>query len=120
MFEEEPGGARPRYLGEPRGAQERVQQRTVEQLADVVPMVQILDIPVPRMGYQLVASLKHLDTPIPGQVIAVPKISSSSFPSLQQQTAEQIIDVPVPRTRGDRGGLQGFSPGRGSSQRTVE
>ena len=110
-----------------------MQHHTVEQLADVVPMEQILDIPVPQMGDQLVASLKHLDTPIPEQVTAVPKISLSSrrsrtvlrepqtaeqlvevpavvsFSSLQQ-TAEQIIDIPVPRTRGrgDRRGLHCF------------
>ena len=113
----------------------------VEQLADVVPMMQILDILGPQMGYQLVASLLHLDTPIPEQVIEVPKISLSSrrsrkvlrvpqtaeqlvevltdvpFSSLQQQIAEQSIDIPVPRRRrGSGGGLQG----QDSSQRTVE
>ena len=41
-----PQGSRPPCLGEPRGPQARIQQRTMEQLADVVPMVQILDIPV--------------------------------------------------------------------------
>ena len=122
-----------------------MQHHTVEQLADVVPMEQILDIPVPQMGDQLVASLKHLDTPIPEQVTAVPKISLSSrrsrtvlrepqtaeqlvevpavvsFSSLQQ-TAEQIIDIPVPRTRGrgDRGGLHCFTPRQVLSQRTVQ
>ena len=45
LFEEEPGGSRPPCLGEPRGPQENVQQCTVEQLTDVVPMVQILDTP---------------------------------------------------------------------------
>ena len=45
LYEEEPGGSRPSCLGEPRGPQEEVQQCTVEQLADVVPMVQILDTP---------------------------------------------------------------------------
>ena len=54
LFEEEPSGSRPPCL-EPREPQERVQLRTVEQLADVVPMVQIL-------GDQLVASLLHLDS----------------------------------------------------------
>ena len=109
----------------------------------------------------MVASHEHLHTPIPEQVIAVPKISSSSrsprtvlsavpkissssrpsrtvlrerqtaellvevptvvsFSSLQQQTAVQTTDIPVSRTRCDRGGLQGFSPGQGSLQRTVE
>ena len=32
---------------------------------------------------------------------------------------EQIVDNPVPLGRGDHGGLQGFSPSRGS-KRTVE
>ena len=46
LFEdEEPGGSRPPCLGEPRGPQEKFQQCTIEQLADVVPMVQILDTP---------------------------------------------------------------------------
>ena len=37
-----------------------------------------------------------------------------SFSSLQQ-TAEQIIDIPVPRGRGGSGGggLQGYRPGQG-------
>ena len=117
----------------------------MEQLADVVPMVQILDIPVPQMEDQLVATLKHLDQPIPEQVVEVPKIASSSrssrmrrsrmvhlepqtaerlaevptvvsFSSLQQQTAEHIIDTPVPRhSRGRGGGLQGFSPEQNST-----
>ena len=43
-----------------------------------------------------------------------------SFSSLQQQPAEQIVDIPVLRTRRNRGGLQGFHPGKASSQRTVE
>ena len=46
LSEEEPRGSRPPCLGEPRGGgQEKVQQCTVVQLADVVPMVQILDTP---------------------------------------------------------------------------
>ena len=40
------------------------------------------------------------------QLVEVPTVVS--FSSLQQ-TAEQTIDIPVSRTRGDRGGLQGFS-----------
>ena len=153
LYEEEPGGVRPgsRALaavrGRPRGGrpeafaelrpQERVQRDTVEQLANFAPMVQILDALVPQMGDQLVEVLKikSYDTPIPEQVIEVPKISSSSsrsrrvlrapqtaeqfvdvptvvsFSSLQQQRAEQIIDIPVlHRHRGGGGGLQGFLP----------
>ena len=71
-------------------------------------MVEILDVLVPQVVDQLVASLKHLDKPIPEQVNAVSKISSSSrcfrtlllepqmevptdlsFSSLQQQTASR-------------------------------
>ena len=85
--------------------------------------------------------LQLFDTQSPvEEVIAVPKISLDrilqrfvdrrrpqkvevltvvSYSSMQQQTAEQMIDIPVPRTRGDRGGLQGFPPRQGS-QRTVE
>ena len=37
LYRREPGGGRPGSLAEPRGPQERVPQRTVEQLADCVP-----------------------------------------------------------------------------------
>ena len=46
LYEEEPGGSRPPCLGEPRGPQDRILPHSMEQLADVVPMVQILDFPV--------------------------------------------------------------------------
>ena len=141
LYKEEPGGSPPPSLAEPRGPQERVQLRTVEHIADVVPMVQILDIPVPQMENQLVEVCRQLDILIPEQAIEVTKISSSSrrcrprvpmvqlmveqlvevptivsFSSLQQQTAEQIIDTPVPR-RGGGGwrGLQGSSEGQNSA-----
>ena len=65
-------------------------------------------MPVPQLGDQLVEFMQRLDTSAP-----------VSFSSLQQQFVEQIIDIPVPGTRGDRGGLQGFEP-RKNSQRTVE
>ena len=90
--------------------------------------VQILDVPVPPLGNQVEEVLQKIDTPsLVEQVIAVPKISLDpvpqrsvnrcpqkaeqlvevptivSFSSLQQQTAEQIIDIPVPG-RGGGGG----------------
>ena len=47
----------------------------------------------------MVASLLHLDTPIPEEVIEVPKISSSSRCSRtvlsEPQTAEQLVEVPT-------------------------
>ena len=93
----------------------------MEQLADVVPMVQILDSPVPQMVEQLLEVFRLLDTQMPvEQAIAVPKISLDRIPqrsadlvpqmveqlvevptvltlSSLQQTAEQIVDIPVPR-----------------------
>ena len=68
-------GTRPASLAEPQGPQERVQRHTVEQLAEVASIVQILDDPVPQTVVQLDV-LKIIDTPVPEQVIEVPKIFS--------------------------------------------
>ena len=50
---------RPEALAEPR-PQEWVQRPTVEQLADVAPMVQFLDALVPRIGDQLMDAFRLL------------------------------------------------------------
>ena len=50
LYDEEPGGRRPASLAEPPGPQERVPRHTVEQVADVAPMVQILDAPCAAAG----------------------------------------------------------------------
>ena len=49
------------------------------------------------------------------QLVEVPTVLSYSL--LQQRTAEQIVDTPVPHGRGGgaRGGLQGLSQGQGSA-----
>ena len=69
----------------------------IHHAADVVPIVQILDIPVPQTVDQLVEAFRHFDLHIPEQVIAVPKMSSSSRCSRtvprEPQTAEQLVDV---------------------------
>ena len=109
-------------------------------MIDVSPYVQILDALVPQAEDHALEFFR-LDLPVAEQVIDVPKISSSSCPSravlnepqvveqlvevptllsvavLQQRTAEQIVDTPVPRGRG-----QGFLPASGKriSERTVE
>ena len=54
--------------------QERVQQRTAEQIADLVPLVPLLHDVVPKMVEQLVDILSPLDFRVPEQVIEVPKI----------------------------------------------
>ena len=118
-FEEEPGGSQPPCLGEPRGAQERVQLTDV-----VVPMVQILDILVPQVG-RPVGVLRHnveqmadlcsrrrwgiccwrvfrlLDSQVPVQAIDVPKISPDRIQQRlvdwdlrRAQMAEQLVEMP--------------------------
>ena len=118
------------------GAQERDQQRTVEQIAVYAPMVQILDAPVAQMVEQLPNLVQFFDIlrPDPEPVIEVPKILPYDVPlrrlcrdtQLAEQLAEvptilyflkhripkQIVDNPVPHGgRGVSGGLHGFLPG---------
>ena len=107
----------------------------MQQLADVVPTVQILDIPVPQLVEQLADIMRFFDTllPVPEQVIEVPKILLDDVPvrtavrvtqlaeqlvevptivsySSLQRTIEQHIDIPVPGRGGRISGLQGFPP----------
>ena len=127
-----PQASRPPCLGEPRGPKARVQKHIMEQLADVVPMVQILDFPVPQMVEQLVDVFRFFDTLclVPEQVIEVPKFvcppraarTVLCAPQLAEQLVEvptlisfssfqeQHVDIPVPRRGGRHVGLQGFSP----------
>ena len=104
-------------------------------------MAQILDDLVPQKVGQLADFWLLLDTQTPvEQVIAVPKISQDIIPQrfvdldpqlaellvevptalsysfIQQRIVEQNVGVPFPRTRAG-GGLNGFHPGTGSSQR---
>ena len=78
----------------------RAQRHVVEQLADIVPMVQILDSPEPQMVAQLLEVFRLLDTQLPDeQAILVPKISFSPCPSRSRvpepQSAEQLVEVPT-------------------------
>ena len=76
----------------------------MEPFADVVPMVQILDAPVPRrgeqLGDQLVEVLRKIDTRSSLQAIEVPKIFPDRAPQRiverrPPQTAEQLVEVPT-------------------------
>ena len=51
-----------------------MQQRTMEQIADDVPMLTLLDSPVPQMVDQLVAVLARYEMPLADQVVEVPKV----------------------------------------------
>ena len=94
-------GSRPDGLFDVSGPQERVQRRTMEQIVDCVPVVSLLDVPVPQVVDQLEEVLKIVDNHVPEQVIDVPKITSHDV-ILQRvvlrvpQMAEQLVDVPVP------------------------
>ena len=112
----------------------------MEQAAAYVPMVQILDIPVPQMVVQLADVMRFFDTllPVPEQDIEVAKIlvddvpmrtvlrdtqlaeqlvevpTTVSFSSLQR-TVERHVDIPVPRRGRRNAGVQGFLPGQCST-----
>ena len=105
LFDEEDAvwGTRPTGLVEPQGPQERIQRHTAEQMIESFVPVPVLDLdaPVPQMVDQLVDVLKLLDTAIPEQVIAVPKIPLDSIPHravFEPQLAEQLVEVPTPVT----------------------
>ena len=67
-----PQGGRPAPLPELAGWQERVQRHTAEHIVDVLPYLQILDVPVPQMREQLVDILRLVDMQTPvEQVIEV-------------------------------------------------
>ena len=128
---------------------DRVLRRTVDQIVDAVPGLPALDAPVPQMVDQLLSFLTALDSFVPEQVVDVPKISCSPCPSRSRvpepqsaeqlvevptvlsptrialQIAEQVVDTPVPRGRG-QGSLPGqssvasHSSGKRISEQTVE
>ena len=89
---------RPEAFAEPR-PQERVLRHTTEQIGDVAPMMPSLGVPEPQMVDQLVAVLKPVDSSVPEQIIAVPKISLPSRPLraalAATQMVEQLVEVPT-------------------------
>ena len=74
-------------------------RHTAEQFGDVAPVVPALGVPEPQMVLQLVAVLKPVDSTVPEQIIAVPKISLPSRPLraalAATQTVEQLVEVPT-------------------------
>ena len=117
-----------------------VLQRTVEPIVDAVPLVPLLDAPVPQTVEQLPDVLQFFDTLTtnPEQVIEMPKILPEDVPmravlrdtrlaeqlvevptivsySSLQRTMEQNVDIPVPG-RGRRiSSRQGFLPRQSST-----
>ena len=77
----------------------RAQRHIVEDLGELAPSVQILDLPVPRTVDSVTDVLRLLDRPLAEQAISVPKISCSPCPSRSRvsepQSAEQLVEVPT-------------------------
>ena len=114
----------------------RAQRHIVEDLGELAPLVQILDLPVPQTVDSVTDILQLLDRPLAEQVITVPTVSCASCPSRSRvpvpqsadqlvevptvlsptrialQIAEQIVATPVPRSR-----VHGSLPGQSSSSR---
>ena len=75
------GGGLPAPLSEVAGKQEVLVRHVVEHMADVCPVVQTFDAPVPQTVDQLVTALSHVDSFVPEQVIEVPKFFVASLSS---------------------------------------
>ena len=73
-LEEEPGGDLPAPLSEVAGRQGKVEWHIVEDLGELAPLVQILDLPVPQLVDHVVEALRIPERPMAVQVIEVPKI----------------------------------------------
>ena len=77
----------------------RAQRHVVEDLGELAPLVQILDLPVPQTVDSVTDVLRLLDRPLAEQAISVPKISCSPCPSRSRvpepQSAEQLVEVPT-------------------------
>ena len=76
-LEEEPGGGLPAPLFEVAGRQDKVVRHVVEDLGELAPLVQILDLSVPQTVDYVADALRILDFPVVEQVIEVPTISCS-------------------------------------------
>ena len=79
---------------------ERAQRHFMEDLGELAPSVQLLDLPVPQMVENVTDTLlRILDFPIAEQVIDVPKIFCSPCPSRSRvpepQLADQLVEVPT-------------------------
>ena len=91
------GGSRPDQVR----PQERVLRHIVEQTKDVAPNLPALNTPLLQMVDQLEDVLQIVDLFVPEQEIEVPKIYSLPRPPPRRvlpvpQTAEQLVDVPLP------------------------
>ena len=143
-LEEEPSGGLPAPLSEVAGRQGKVERHVVEDLGELAPLVQILDLPVSQMVDNVLDALRIPERPMVVKVIEVPKISCSQCPSrspkpepqtaeqlvevptvlsptrIALQIAEQFVDTPVPQGRGGKRRVQGSLPEQSTTAQTVD
>ena len=106
----------------------------MKQLADIAPMVQILDSPEPQMVAQLLEVFRFMDMHLPDELaISVPTVPCSPCPSRSRvpepQSADQLVEVPtvltpmriavqiaeqIVGTSVPRGRVRGLLPGQSS------
>ena len=94
-----PPGMRPGVLVDPGPALVLV-RHTVDQFVVAVPLVPVLDVPVPQMAGTVLDFCRTLDLPVDEQVITVPKFSPERVPQRLvercfPQLAEQLVEVPT-------------------------
>ena len=74
-------------------------RHVLEDLGELAPLVQILDLPVPQMVDNVLDALRILVRPMAVQVIEVPKLLIDVIPARslvpEPQTAEQLVEVPT-------------------------
>ena len=136
-----PTGGRPAPLPEVAGWQERLEQHVLEDLGSM-QILDLLVLQVVEQPEEVGSFFRNFVSAFAEQVIEVPKLALPfcavqraalpepqlveqlvevpivlTYSLLQQRTAEQIVDTPVPHGRGRdaRGGLQGLSQGQGST-----
>ena len=73
-LEEEPGGGLPAPLSEVAGRQGKVERHVVEDLGELAPLVQILDLPVPQLVDKMLDALR-----VPERQMAVHVMKSPRF-----------------------------------------
>ena len=103
---------------------ERVLRHTVDQIVVAVPLVPLLDDPVPQMVDTVLEFFRSLDLRVDEQVIAVPKISTDRvshrlverrLPQMVEQLVHvpTVLGIPAPQ-RGGNWSLHGPLPGQSS------
>ena len=105
LYDEEPGGRQLASLAERQGRKSGSSGTPWSKVADVAPVVQILDAPVPQSGNQPVDVFKHFDISVPEQVSVLyeeepggERPASLAEPPgpqerVQRHTVEHIVDL---------------------------